>query len=330
MDEEQLALLLSAKPIEYLTRRKFPDWRAVQIPPSISSIGRGGIPHDYRVKRLQEIEAYRADLKSKSVDDLLALYQQEQAKEAQALQAKADREERQRFFNQPSAKADFGHWSKAAHWTLDEAIALALGKNPQVVTWDRVKELTNISPFAQHYAQIRDLAQRAKVWNQLYDPVLPSIFLAWARRSDIDIPQELLEQVEKRGIVVADWKDRYDKLKEQFDLLLADREKIVEICQRLIRERDELTGKAAELESLAWEGFDPESDTYPPELDIAMQVWRAVTNHPDSSMTAKEQIENWLSKNYPDRRKLTLEARSRIAVLCNWEKSGGRPRRGKT
>lgn len=332
MDKEQLALLLSAKPIEFLTQRKFPDWRAVRLPYplSMSDIGRGGIPHDYREKRLQEIEAYQSELKSKSVDDLLALYQEERAKEAQESQAKADREERQRFFNQPSAKADFVHWSKAAHWTLDEAIALSFGKDPKVVTWERVKEFSLISLFARRYEQVRDLALRAKAWNQLYDPVLPSFFLAWAKRSDIEVPQELLEQIEKRGIVVADWKDAYDKLKEQFDVILTDRDKLARGCEFFIQERDKYKSKAEELESLAWEGFDPESDTYPPELDIAMQVWRAVTNHPDSSMTAKEQIENWLSKNYPDRKKLTLEARSRIAVICNWEKSGGRPRRGKS
>lgn len=326
MDNEQLASFLSVGPIEYLTRRKFPDWKAVQIPPSLSNMGRGGVPHDYRVTRLQEIKTYQAELKAKSADDLRVLYHQEKAKEAQANQEKAEQEERQRFFNQPSAKADFVHWSKAAHWTLEEAIALSFGKNPQVVTWKRIQELVNISPFAKRYAQTLDLALRAKAWNQLYDPVLPGIFLAWARRSEIDVPNELLEQVEKRGVVVADWKDNFEKLKEQFDVLLADRANIAGICQRLIQERDELKGKVEELDSLAWEGFDPDSGTYPSELDIAMQAWRAVTNRPTADLTAKEQIENWLNQNYPDRRKLSQEARERIAVICNWEKSGGRRR----
>lgn len=329
MDEEKLNFLLSAKPIEYLTQRKFPDWRAIKIPQpiSLSSIGHGGIPHDYRVNRLQEIDAYQAELKSKSIDDLLVLYKQEREKEDQATQAKADREERQRFFNLSSAKADFVHWSKAAHWTLDEAIALSFGKDPKVVTWERVKELIRISPFAQRYEQVRDLALRAKVWNQLFDPVFPGIFLAWAKRTEIDVPPELLELVEKRGIVVADWKDAYDKLKEQFDPLLVDRDKIADICKRLIQERDELRKQVVELDSTAWEGFDPDSVTYPTELDIAMQAWRAVLNRPNADLTAKAQIENWLNQNYPDRKTLSQEARERIAVICNWEKAGGRRRR---
>jgi hypothetical protein len=329
MDEKQLAFLLSERPVEFLTQRKFPDWRAIktQQPISMSSIGRGGIPHDYREKRLKEIEAYHAELKSKSIDELMALYQQERAKEADELRAKTSLEEQQRFFNRPSAKADFVHWSKAAHWTLDEAIALALGKDPKAVTWERVKEFLRISPFVQRYEQVRDLALRAKAWNQLYDPVLPGIFLAWAKRSDIEVPPELLEQVEKRGIVVADWKDAYDKLKEQFDILLLDRDKIGDICKRLIQERDELKKQVVELDSLAWEGFDPDGVTYPSELDIAMQAWRAVTNRPHADLTAKAQIENWLNQNYPDRKTLSQEARERIAVICNWEKAGGRRRR---
>lgn len=323
MDKEHLDFLLASKPVEYLVGRKFPDWKTVRKSASIPNFGPGGIPHDYQAKRLEEIKAYQAELGAKSPEDLMVLYQEEKAKEAKEYQEKAEREEKQRFFNQPSAKADFEHWSKAVYWSLDEAIALIFGKNPETVTWKRVQEFTNISAFARQFAKVRDLARRAKDFNQLYDPVLPGIFLAWARRSEIDVPKELLEQIEKRGVVVADWKDNYDKLKEQFDLLLVDRDKLADICKRLIQERDGLKGKVAELESLAWEGFDPESNVYPEELDIAMQAWRAVTTRPDPKMTAKEQIDRWVNKNYP---KLSKEARTRISVVGNWEKAGGRRR----
>jgi len=325
MDKEQLEFLLSAKPVEYLVGRKFPDWKAAQKSASIPNFGPGSIPDYYQAKRLQAIKEYRAELQVKSSEDLMVLYQEEKAKEALESPAKAEREEKQRFFNQPSAKADFEHWSKTAYWTLEEAIALAFGKNPEIVTWKRVQEYINTSAFAGRFAKARDLALRAEHLGQLYDPVLPGFFLAWARRNDLDAPKELIEQVEKRGVVVADWKDAYDKLKEQFDVILADRDKIADISRRLIKERDGLKDKVAELDSLAWEGFDPESDTYPPELDIAMLAWRAVTNRPEPNMTAKERIEKWLNKNYP---KLSQEARARITVVCNWDKSGGRRRIG--
>jgi len=58
-----------------------------------------------------------------------------------------------------------------------------------------------------------------------------------------------------------------------------------------------------------------------------MQAWRGVTKGQNTGGTAKERIERWLDVRYPDRRDLSNEARQRIAVICNWEKSGGRPRR---
>lgn len=325
MDKEHLDFLLASKPVEYLVGRKFPDWKTVRKSASIPNFGPGGIPHDYQAKRLEEIKAYQAELGAKSPEDLMVLYQEEKAKEAKEYQEKAEREEKQRFFNQPSAKADFEHWSKAVYWSLDEAIALIFGKNPETVTWKRVQEFTNISAFARQFAKVRDLAQRSKALGQLTEPVLPGVFLAWARRNEINVPKELLEQVEKRGVVVADWKDLYDKVKEERDMLLTDRDKLAEGCKRLIRERDDLKDKVAELEANAWE-FDPDKDVYPPELDVAMQAWRAVTNQPNPNMTAKEQIANWLNRNYP---KLSQEARARIAVICNWEKAGGRRSREK-
>ena len=49
------------------------------------------------------------------------------------LEAEAAREEKERFFNLPSADADFPHWSKVAHWFLGEAVALSFGKAPERV-----------------------------------------------------------------------------------------------------------------------------------------------------------------------------------------------------
>lgn len=92
-------------------------------------------------------------------------------------------------------------------------------------------------------------------------------------------------------------------------------------------EIEKLKLRLAETESSNWEGFDPDSETYPPELDIAMQAWRAVTNGRDINVNPKNQIETWIDEHYPDRKKLSKEAKERIAVICNWEKSGGRRRR---
>jgi hypothetical protein len=131
--------------------------------------------------------------------------------------AKNEREERERFLNQPFARADFNHWSKAAHWTLDEAVALSLGKAPEQVNWEKVKPLVHISAFAFQYQRRRDLALRAKLWKQLFDPVLPGFFLAWAKRTDLEMSPDLEAAVTARGILVADWKTHYEDLKANYD-----------------------------------------------------------------------------------------------------------------
>jgi hypothetical protein len=83
----------------------------------------------------------------------------------------------------------------------------------------------------------------------------------------------------------------------------------------------ELKQLSATSSMIIWEGFDPDSATYPPELDIAFQAWRAATTRPSKGKTAKEQLKDWLATNYP---KLSGDAIDRIAIVCNWEKQAGR------
>ena len=69
------------------------------------------------------------------------------------------------------------------------------------------------------------------------------------------------------------------------------------------------------------EVFDEESETYPLELDIAVKAWRATSHQTGSADNPKEQVREWLTKWFPE---LSSAAIERIAVICNWEKRGGR------
>ena len=109
------------------------------------------------------------------------------------LKARCASEERKRFFHEPRATADFSHYCKLANWTLDEAVALSLGKHPKVVNWKLVSPFTEISTFAKEYEKRPDIANRAQWAQQLFDPVMPSIFLPWAKRKFDPLPAELLD-----------------------------------------------------------------------------------------------------------------------------------------
>lgn len=252
-------------------------------------------------------------------------------------------------------------WGKLDYWKLDEAVVLVLGGDPR-----RREANPLVNPLVDlvgpRVADLRELAVRASdcghFLNDRSDVLVPSVFIAWAARKGYSAPADLVRVVEAQGKPMIDVKGMVDSLQasldtvvQQRDMLLEDRDKLADISNRLIGERDELRRKNAELqgavaqrdslmvenaqlqarlaeiESRAWDGFDEDGDTYPPELDIAMQAWRAVTNGGgDASLNPKGQIVDWIAKHYP---KVSPEAASRLATVCNWEKNGGRRRRNK-
>lgn len=313
-------------PIEYLIERRFPGHKLHDIPPSIGRPSESRMLADERRRRLSAVEAYRKELQSKPASEVQELFERECALARQEVIALANREEQARPFNRPEARADFAHWCKATYWTLDEALALSFGRAPEVVNWKTIEPYVGLSPFAKQFARLRDLAIRAKNWNQLYDPVLPGIFLAWARRSGVSVSEELIGYIEAQGIIIADWRDSYEKMKEAHDELLVDRDKIAEYCKQLIQDHNSLKERYEKLaeEIGSWQ-FDEDDKSYPVELDVAMQAWRAVSKQREPSVTAKQQLAAWLAKHYS---KLPSEARDRIATVCNWEKRGGRKPRG--
>lgn len=308
--------------LDFLVERRFPGHRHLNNFPLIGQQQSLGMSADEKRRKLEAIKAYREELEAKSPEEIQALYTREYDLAQKEALAIAEREEQLRPFNTPSANADFAHWSRATYWTLDEALALALGRAPEVVTWKEVEPYTGISRFAKEFARTRDLLIRAKNWDQLSDPVLPVTFLAWAKRAGIPVPSALIAEVEARGIIIADWEGLHDRLKADYEKLIVDRDKIADVCQQMITERNSLKERIGvlEQEATSWQ-FDDADACYPEELDIAMQAWRAVSTRRNFALTPKQQILEWLAKHYPT---LRSEQRTRIAVVCNWEKQGGR------
>jgi hypothetical protein len=202
-------------PIEFLVHRKFPGLATIWFPPTRRVV----TPADRAAHAALQARSaeYRVALKAMPEEELNALLISESQKEAEELKARVELEESQRVYNQPYATADFVHWSKAAHWTLEEAIALSFGKAPEVVNWEVVKPFEKISLFARQYARVRDLAHRAKVWNKLFDPVLPIIFVNWTKDIEIDFPELLAEKIRARSWNWVDWKKAFEEAHEALE-----------------------------------------------------------------------------------------------------------------
>lgn len=131
----------------------------------------------------------------------------QQAKHQAKLKADADAKEAARFYNRPEALADFAYWCKVEFWTLDEAVSLLLGRDPQVVTPEALAaELSRPTGFlnlsaapgkaAFHIAheRLRTLMLRAQA---LASPRLkPSHVLAWAAGSGaVEVPPALAQLI---------------------------------------------------------------------------------------------------------------------------------------
>jgi hypothetical protein len=194
----------------------------------------------------EAMEAYRAELMDMGSEKREALYRAELTKQQDEESAKAELAEAQRFFNQARAVADKNHWSRAAFWSLDEATALSLGREPKLVKWENVQEYTQASPFAHKYERLRDLILRAQQARQLTDPTPPGFYIAWARRNDVDFPADLEAAVVARGRQIGDWKSKYDELSSVYDALLSQLDKLlqqVQIDQEIKRNLQERTAQ---------------------------------------------------------------------------------------
>lgn len=197
--------------VNYLTAKKFGYRMATSILMASLETDENEQGHT----QLAEVEAYKNDLRLMSLKDLEHKYLQAKQQEAKY----EEQAEIERFYNLKSANADYVHWSKAAHWTLDEAIALSFGKEPELVSWEKIEQFKQKSLFVKAYAKRRDLALRATNWKRFGNTIPPITFINWAKEVDIDLPSELLSELEKIGHTAINWHKEYNKLKASFDAL---------------------------------------------------------------------------------------------------------------
>jgi hypothetical protein len=83
-------------------------------------------------------------------------------------------------------------------WSLEESVALLLGKSPGELNWKSVQPFVSTSEFAREYERLRGLALKAEAMNRGQRPVPPSTVMGWAAQSKIDVPAGLLASIEAR------------------------------------------------------------------------------------------------------------------------------------
>ena len=186
-------------PIEYLVRVRFPG--AFVPPPSLAA----PVERNVAASQLrEEADAYRRELEACGPEQLRQRLQEALTAQATA-QALAVRDPLS-----DSSGADFAYHAKLSYWTIDEAVALSMGRFPFFGGWDRVRALQRISAIASEFAARREIVERARVMGQLWHQTVPGVFIAWAQRMGFALPPELVMAVQDLGVQIADWKTAYE------------------------------------------------------------------------------------------------------------------------
>ena len=201
--------------IKYLISKKFP---VNYIPGEKRLVRQIQIKAEMWPEIEKNIKIYCDELSQKTLEEVIELYEVEAKKEREDFERRQQEYEQRRqkklFFNQLAAKADFDYWSKMPSWTIDEAVALLLDKDPRVVSWN------NISPhatpmhkkpelFAQEYQDLNELLRRKYGSNQ-HIKTVPSELIEWADRVGLKVPAELKKIVLEGKDASTDWKALYE------------------------------------------------------------------------------------------------------------------------
>lgn len=187
--------------IVFITKQEFPEYFLLKKARSKNRYAHrlDGAEQDL----IKSIGAYIRKLRGMSLTEIADLKTEANKKYSERIAANKSRcleaskqKDEELFFNYPSQQADFEFWAKMGYWTVDEAVALSFGRNPETVNWNSVFPYTDTSPFAKKYKKIRTLVQRACKCGALIRPIAPIQFLCWASKIEITFPDELISLVQ--------------------------------------------------------------------------------------------------------------------------------------
>lgn len=197
--------LWQANPIQYLINDKYPLLYMLAL-----KAGSLNAPKP-DPELSQEVADFRKSLGEKSLDEISLLVTEARQREAERQRLHDEKQEAEAFFNQPTSNADFSYWSRISYWTLEEGVALSLGKNPAIVSSHKLTGHNAISPFKALYATKLEEVRRARTMGQLWDSTIPFVFTKWAKRVGFEMPEELTSRVLELGVQIRDWKEAYEQ-----------------------------------------------------------------------------------------------------------------------
>jgi hypothetical protein len=120
--------------------------------------------------------------------------------------------------NRLNAVADFSYWALYPFWSLQEVIALSFGREPRVVNWKAFEaEGATATLFAAKFRQLGDLIHRCVQAGKLTLPIEPTLYIAWCRQMDVELPAGLVAAAEARHGRAFDWQAACMRILEMYE-----------------------------------------------------------------------------------------------------------------
>jgi hypothetical protein len=204
-----------------------------------------------------EAESFRRMLQNQPEEAVRRMFRQRLSELAPEAAASVLDREASLFFNRPSALSVNQYWGRMPLWSISEAAALTLGRDPRVVNWEAFeKESVSATPFANTLRNIEDLIERSVLAGHLDNPLEPSLYLSWCERMGLAPPTELIAEVEDLKGARIDWPAAYWRLMEVHQQTLDHNQNWAEAYAILKSEHEAAVGRLAETEALAMNAFE--------------------------------------------------------------------------
>jgi hypothetical protein len=160
-----------------------------------------------------------------------------------------EEEDKLALFNTAKAQARWNHWLAKPNWTLDEAAALSLERDPSVVNRASMMSvhLKNKSNFKRRFDEICDIIERASHGGEFADDgqprdrVKPERFMKWAVEQEFVWSSHFIPLMKDyRETNAGAWKAEAEaasreaaELRTRVDHLVLENEKLIERCNIL-------------------------------------------------------------------------------------------------
>ena len=101
-----------------------------------------------------------------------------------------------KFLDEHFADAEYDYWARCSMWSVEQATALLLGKDADVVDLLTLRQWNQGHGIAAQFNRLLYRLQEAKERGELTEYMTPTMQVEWARANQIEVSWELIQSVE--------------------------------------------------------------------------------------------------------------------------------------